>query len=177
MVTDERGTFKTLAKNLIQASFALPLTGGAVRQSLSASPSTPAIASFLARACTFTSKVTAPSCSLSIITRRCCFNDATCHQAKRPGFGRPIAQACSRWRPVQELAYLGSSFYAPKNLGRVLLFSGYTPDRPATRDPPTASSGLTDWAVLWTAPRDKQLSSFNHSGSIGAPYEHPIFSR
>jgi hypothetical protein len=34
MVTDERGTFKRLAKNSMQASLARPSTGGAVIESL-----------------------------------------------------------------------------------------------------------------------------------------------
>src|SRR5882757_579573 len=49
MVTEERGTFKRFAKNSIQAWLAFPSTGGAVRDSLSASPTSPVIAFFLAR--------------------------------------------------------------------------------------------------------------------------------
>jgi len=57
MVTEDRGTFKSLAKNSMQASFALPSTGGAVSASLSASPISPLMASFLARGWTLTAKV------------------------------------------------------------------------------------------------------------------------
>jgi hypothetical protein len=42
---EERGTFKSFEKKLIQASFALPSIGGAVISSLSASPSNPEIRS------------------------------------------------------------------------------------------------------------------------------------
>lgn len=45
MVTEERGTFKNFEKKLIQALLALPLIGGAVIPSLSASPSNPEIRS------------------------------------------------------------------------------------------------------------------------------------
>lgn len=48
MVTEERGTFKSFARNLTQASFALPSTGGAVREIFSAPSSLPVIAFFLA---------------------------------------------------------------------------------------------------------------------------------
>jgi hypothetical protein len=49
MVTEDRGTFKSFAKNSMQPSLALPLTGGAVRETLRASPSSPVMALFLAR--------------------------------------------------------------------------------------------------------------------------------
>lgn len=49
MVTEERGTFKRFAKNSMQASLAHPSMGGAVRETLSASPSSPVIAFFFAR--------------------------------------------------------------------------------------------------------------------------------
>ena len=49
IVTDERGTFKSFAKKSMQASFALPSTGGAVNETLSASPTLPFTAFFLAR--------------------------------------------------------------------------------------------------------------------------------
>src|SRR5579884_3756729 len=58
MVMEERGTFKNFAKNSIHASLARPSTGGAVSDSLSASPTPPVIASFFARGCTFTAKLT-----------------------------------------------------------------------------------------------------------------------
>src|SRR5208337_4414628 len=58
MVMEERGTFKNFARNSTQARFALPSIGGAVRESLSASPSSPLIAFFLARGWTFTANVT-----------------------------------------------------------------------------------------------------------------------
>src|SRR6266446_8356719 len=60
IVTDERGTFKSFAKKSMQASLALPSTGGAVSESLSASPTCPVIAFFFARGCTLTAKVTPP---------------------------------------------------------------------------------------------------------------------
>jgi hypothetical protein len=49
MVTEERGTFKSFAKNVIQASFALPSIGGEVRETFSVPSSSPVIAFFLAR--------------------------------------------------------------------------------------------------------------------------------
>src|SRR5712692_37010 len=58
MVTEERGAFKRFAKNSMQASFARPSTGGAVRDSFRASPSSPVMAFFLARGWTLTAKVT-----------------------------------------------------------------------------------------------------------------------
>jgi len=58
MVTEERGTFKSFAKNSTQASLARPSMGGAVRETLSASPSSPVIAFFLARGRILTAKVT-----------------------------------------------------------------------------------------------------------------------
>src|SRR5580765_1137398 len=58
MVTEDRGTFKSFAKNSMQASFARPSTGGVVRESLSASPSSPVMAFFFARGWTLTAKVT-----------------------------------------------------------------------------------------------------------------------
>src|SRR5258708_28899924 len=57
IVTEERGRFKSFAKNSMQASFALPSTGGAVRASFSASPTSPVMASFFARGWTLTAKV------------------------------------------------------------------------------------------------------------------------
>lgn len=58
MVTEERGTSKRFAKNSMQALFALPSSGGAVRASFSASPTSPVMAFFLARGCTLIAKVT-----------------------------------------------------------------------------------------------------------------------
>ncbi len=58
MVTEERGTSKRFAKNSIQASFARPSTGGAVKASFSASPNSPVMAFFLARGWTLIAKVT-----------------------------------------------------------------------------------------------------------------------
>src|SRR5260370_5274954 len=58
IVTDERGRFKSFAKNSMQASLALPSTGGAVRASLRTSPTSPVMAFFFARGWTFTAKVT-----------------------------------------------------------------------------------------------------------------------
>jgi hypothetical protein len=58
MVTDERGTSKKFAKNSMQASFARPSIGGAVKDNLRASPISPVMAFFLARGWTFTAKVT-----------------------------------------------------------------------------------------------------------------------
>src|SRR5580704_10435658 len=58
MVTEERETSKRFAKNSMQASFARPSIGGAVKASLKASPTSPVIAFLLARGCTLTAKVT-----------------------------------------------------------------------------------------------------------------------
>src|SRR5712692_3897115 len=58
IVTDERGTFKSFAKNSMQASLALPSTGGAVSATLRASPIWPVIAFFFARGWTLTAKLT-----------------------------------------------------------------------------------------------------------------------
>ena len=49
MVTDERGTFKSMAKKSTQASLAFPSTGGAARATFSASPISPVRAFFRAR--------------------------------------------------------------------------------------------------------------------------------
>jgi hypothetical protein len=57
MVTEERGTSKIFAKNAMQASFARPSTGGAVKANFNASPNSPVIAFFLARGCILTAKV------------------------------------------------------------------------------------------------------------------------
>src|SRR5439155_21791901 len=57
MVTEERGSFKSLARNSTQASLARPSIGGAVSESLSASPTSPVMAFLLARGCTLTAKV------------------------------------------------------------------------------------------------------------------------
>ncbi len=54
IVTDECGTFKTSARNSMQAWLARPSTGGAVKASFSASPTSPVMAFFFARGCTFT---------------------------------------------------------------------------------------------------------------------------
>src|SRR5579864_8308299 len=56
MVTEDRGTFKSFAKNSMQASLARPSTGGVVSDSLSASPSSPVMAFFFARGWTLTAK-------------------------------------------------------------------------------------------------------------------------
>ena len=50
MVTDERGTFKRFAQNSMHLSLARPSMGSAVNDSFSASPSSPVIAFFFARA-------------------------------------------------------------------------------------------------------------------------------
>src|SRR5580698_1322389 len=57
IVTEERDTFKSFAKKSIQAALALPPTGGAVRDSLRASPTVPVMAFFLARGWILTAKV------------------------------------------------------------------------------------------------------------------------
>jgi hypothetical protein len=44
MVTEDRGTFKSFAKNSMQAALALPSIGGAVRETLIAPPSSPVMA-------------------------------------------------------------------------------------------------------------------------------------
>ncbi len=58
MVTEERGTFKRFARNSMQAALALPSTGGAVKDSFSAPPSSPVMAFFRARGWSLTAKVT-----------------------------------------------------------------------------------------------------------------------
>jgi hypothetical protein len=58
MVTEDRGCFKSFAKNSMQALLARPSTGGEIRDSFSASPSSPVIAFFLVPGWTFTPKVT-----------------------------------------------------------------------------------------------------------------------
>jgi len=58
MVTEDRGSFKSFAKNLMQASLARPSTGGVVRETLSASPTSPVMAFFVARGWTRMAKVT-----------------------------------------------------------------------------------------------------------------------
>jgi hypothetical protein len=58
MVTEERGTFKSFAKNSMQAALALPSIGGAVRETLSAPPSMPVIAFFWAQGWILTERVT-----------------------------------------------------------------------------------------------------------------------
>src|ERR1700687_4055626 len=49
MVTEDRGTFKSLAKNSMHASLARPSMGGEVRETLSATPTSPVMAFFFAR--------------------------------------------------------------------------------------------------------------------------------
>jgi len=56
MVTEDGATFKKLAKNSMQASLARPSTGGAVKDSLSASPRSPVMAFVFARGWTLTTK-------------------------------------------------------------------------------------------------------------------------
>ena len=63
MVTEDRGSSNRFAKNSIQASFARPSTGGAVSDTLSASPTSPAMQFLFARGCTFTANVTPPGLS------------------------------------------------------------------------------------------------------------------
>src|ERR1700684_3694846 len=57
MLTEDRGTIKSFAKNSMHASFARPSMGGEVRESFKVSPSSPVIAFFLARGWTLTAKV------------------------------------------------------------------------------------------------------------------------
>src|SRR6185312_10435314 len=57
MVTEDRGTFKRFARNSTQAALALPSTGGAVKDSFSAPPSSPVMAFFRARGWILTAKV------------------------------------------------------------------------------------------------------------------------
>ena len=78
IVTDERGTFKSSAKNATHASFARPSIGGAVSATFSASPTSPTMAFFFARGCTLTDKVapvgvsrTVIICSFSLRRRHC----------------------------------------------------------------------------------------------------------
>src|ERR1700747_1298268 len=49
IVMEERGTFKSFAKKSMQAALALPSTGGAVRDSFTASPTVPVMAFLFAR--------------------------------------------------------------------------------------------------------------------------------
>jgi hypothetical protein len=49
MVTEDRGTFKNLAKNSMQTALARPSTGGAVSDTFNASSNSPVMAFFLAR--------------------------------------------------------------------------------------------------------------------------------
>jgi hypothetical protein len=58
MVTEDRGTFKSFAKNSMQASLARPSMGAEVKESFSASPCSPVMAFFLARGWTLTANVT-----------------------------------------------------------------------------------------------------------------------
>jgi hypothetical protein len=69
IVTDERATFKSLEINSIHASLARPSTGGEVKESLRASPSSPEMAFFLARGWTLMAKV-AP-CGVSFTGIKC----------------------------------------------------------------------------------------------------------
>jgi hypothetical protein len=62
MLTDDLGTLNNSATNSTHAWLALPSTGGAVNESLSASPSSPATALRFARGWTFTANV-APEAS------------------------------------------------------------------------------------------------------------------
>jgi hypothetical protein len=57
MVTEERGTSKRFAKNSMQASFARPSIGGAVKDSFSASPTSPVIAFLFERGWTLIAKL------------------------------------------------------------------------------------------------------------------------
>jgi hypothetical protein len=80
MVTEDRATFKKSARNSMQAWLARPATGGAVRDSLRASPSSPVMALVLARGCTLTENVAPPEVSwIEII-------EAICHGGQR-GYG------------------------------------------------------------------------------------------
>src|SRR5437868_4098620 len=65
ILTEERRTFKDLAKNSTHASLAAPFTGGAVMASLSAPPTSPVIEFVFARGCTLTGKVMLPECSVT----------------------------------------------------------------------------------------------------------------
>jgi len=58
MVTEQRGTFKRFAKNSMQASLARPSKGGEVKETLSALPSSPVMAFFLARGWTLIANLT-----------------------------------------------------------------------------------------------------------------------
>src|ERR1700690_915180 len=71
IVTEERGTFKSSAKNSMQAWLALPSTGGAVRATFNAPPTSPVTPFFFARGCTLTAKVTpAGEFLIATITKR-----------------------------------------------------------------------------------------------------------
>ena len=71
MVTEDRGTFKSLAKNSMQASLARPSAGALVKETLSAWPSSPVIDVFFARGWTLTAKVAPSGPSLTGIIERC----------------------------------------------------------------------------------------------------------
>jgi len=60
ILIEDRGTFKTFAKNSIQASFARPSKAGAVSDTFSTSPTSPVMPFFFARGWTLTAKL-APS--------------------------------------------------------------------------------------------------------------------
>src|SRR5215468_4682613 len=67
MVTEERGTFKSFAKNSTQALFARPSIGGVASDTFSASPNSPVSAFFFARGYTLTANETPPRLSSILI--------------------------------------------------------------------------------------------------------------
>src|SRR5216684_1176172 len=79
MVTEARGTFKRFAKNSMQASLARPSLGGAVKETLRASPTSPVIAFFFARGWSLMAKLTPVEVSRigiipgwNLMDARCC---------------------------------------------------------------------------------------------------------
>jgi hypothetical protein len=84
MVTEERGTRKSLAKKPMQAALAFPSTGGAVTESLIVSPIWPVIAVCLARGRTFTAKLT-----LSSFSRIETLSDLICHHTNAQSIFTP----------------------------------------------------------------------------------------
>src|SRR5579862_8851421 len=74
MVTELRDTFKSFAKNSMQASLALPSTGGEVKETFRASPSSPVMSFFFALGWTFIAKAT-PSFVCRMGIKRRSFSD------------------------------------------------------------------------------------------------------
>src|ERR1700730_60671 len=81
ILTADLGLFKSRARSSTSASFARFSTAGARSRTFSAPPSSPAISSLLARGCTRTEKITAPSLS--------CASSMSCSTGNYPVFRVP----------------------------------------------------------------------------------------